>query len=77
MVTIAARNETVMIKSSFMKSKSFKFTALYTPNKHTASNTGIPDKRENVILNFLLIPRKRIAVITVPERLMPGIKASI
>ena len=77
MVTIAVINETVIIKKSFMKSKLFKFTDLYTPNKQTASNTGMPDKRENVILNFLLIPSKRIAVITVPERLMPGIKASI
>ena len=47
------------------------------PKKHAANNTGIPVKSEKVILNFLLIPKKRIAVITVPERLMPGIKANI
>ena len=47
------------------------------PKTHAANNIGIPVKREKVILNFLLIPKKRIAVITVPERLIPGIKANI
>ena len=77
MVKIAVRNEIVIIKDSFIKSRLVKFIALYTPKLHAASNTGIPVKRENVILNFLLIPKKRMAVITVPERLIPGIKANI
>ena len=60
-----------------MKSKSVKLVALYTPKQQAASSTGIPVKRENVILSFLLIPKNLIAVITVPDLLMPGIRANI
>ena len=73
----AVINETAIIKVSFIKSKSVKLVALYTPKQQAASNTGIPVKRENVILNLLLIPRNLIAVITVPDLLIPGIKAKI
>ena len=65
------------MKDSFIKFKLDKFITLYMPKIHAANNTGTPVKTEKVILNFLLIPKKRIAVITVPERLMPGIKANI
>ena len=51
--------------------------ALYKPKLQAANKTGIPVRSENSILNFLLIPIKRIAVITLPERLIPGIKANI
>ena len=63
--------------SRCVKSKSVKLVALYTPKQQAASNTGIPVKRENVILNLLLIPRNLIAVITVPDLLIPGTKAKI
>ena len=38
---------------------------------------GIPDKREKDIDVFLSIPKKRMAVITVPDLLIPGISERV